>query len=81
MIHLYGPLEYSGSESFEEFRWSIMSQNLFVRMTDGENDFEVEYAKASISGTSFENAMVCVDLEVNFGIYGTNGKCFDIYMD
>lgn len=78
MIHLYGPLEYFGSLSFQELRWDLLTQNLFVEMTDGEHDYEIENSQVSLAGTSFENAMIVVDLEVSFSRYLTKGKSFDI---
>lgn len=80
-IHLYGPLHYSGSLSFEEFRYALRDQNVFVTMADGENYYEVESAEIFLNGTSFENAVVCIDLEVSFGQNLYKGKQFDIWFE
>lgn len=57
------------------------NQNVFVTMADGENYYEVESAEIFLNGTSFENAVVCIDLEVSFGQNLYKGKQFDIWFE
>ena len=77
-LHLYGPIHYSGSLSFNELRNELRHQNVFVSMTDGENNYDVESAEIYLYGTSFANALICVDLEVSYGQNIYYGKQFDI---
>lgn len=81
MIHLYGQLHYSGTRSFNELRTDLRDQNVFVTMTDGENNYDVESAEICLNGTSFANAVICIDLEVSFGQDMYKGKQFDIYFE
>ena len=81
MIHLYGPLHYFGSLSFEELRYALREQNVFITMTDGENYYDVISADIFLNGISFSNAFVCIDLEVSFELNLYKGKQFDIWFE